>query len=162
MILIDLLYYVILRGYHAYKTLQRRLERARSNHLIVQDKLKLIATVHQSQPMIQSLLSTPDYVAALDVISTTQEILLQELNGIHSFRYSLVYKDNFLSSYYIFVHAQINHCFTSRRHLGSQLSEMEKLINKMLHTEFERYATADLNRPLVSGDNAVLDGVRIQ
>ena len=60
--------------------------RARSNHVTVLDKLKLIATVHQSQPMIQSLLSTPDYVAALDVISTTQEILLQELNGIHSFR----------------------------------------------------------------------------
>ncbi|XP_016838193.1 vacuolar protein sorting-associated protein 54 [Nasonia vitripennis] len=109
-----------------------RLERARSNHLVVQEKLKLIATVHQSQPMIQSLLSTPDYVAALDVISTTQEILLQELNGIHSFR-----------------------------HLGSQLSEMEKLINKMLHTEFERYATADLNRPLVSGDSAVLDGDKL-
>lgn len=62
------------------------LERARSNRLMVQDKLKLMATVHQSQPMIQLLLSTPDYVAALDLISTTQEILLQELNGIHSFR----------------------------------------------------------------------------
>jgi len=53
---------------------------------LVQEKLKLMATVHQSQPMIQLLLSTPDYVAALDLISTTQEILLQELNGIHSFR----------------------------------------------------------------------------
>ncbi|XP_058809488.1 vacuolar protein sorting-associated protein 54 isoform X2 [Phymastichus coffea] len=108
-----------------------RLERKRSNYLVVEEKLKLIATVHQSQPMIQSLLSTPDYVAALDVISTTQEILLQELNGIHSFR-----------------------------HLGSQLSEMEKLINKMLYTEFERYATADLNRPL-DGDNTVLDGDKL-
>lgn len=29
-----------------------------------------------------------------------------------------------------------------------QLTEMEKLIDKMLTTEFERYATADLNRPL--------------
>lgn len=38
---------------------------------------------------------------------------------------------------------------------------MEKLINKMLHTEFERYATADLNRPLTA-DNGVLDGVNIQ
>lgn len=63
-----------------------RLERARSNRLLVQEKLKLIATVHQSQPMIQLLLSTPDYVAALDLIATTQEILLQELNGLHSFR----------------------------------------------------------------------------
>lgn len=32
-----------------------------------------------------------------------------------------------------------------------QLHEMEKLIDKMLSTEFERYATADLNRPLEDG-----------
>lgn len=108
-----------------------RLERARSNRLLVQEKLKLMATVHQSQPMIQLLLSTPDYVAALDLISTTQEILLQELNGIHSFR-----------------------------HLSSQLTEMEKLVDKMLSTEFQRYATADLNRPLGS-ENTVIDGDKL-
>ncbi|XP_003705328.2 VPS54 subunit of GARP complex scat [Megachile rotundata] len=108
-----------------------RLERARSNRLLVQKKLKLMATVHQSQPMIQLLLSTPDYVAALDLIATTQEILLQELNGVHSFR-----------------------------HLSSQLTEMEKLVDKMLSTEFQRYATADLNRPL-GGENIVLDGDKL-
>lgn len=108
-----------------------KLERARSNRLLVQEKLKLMATVHQSQPMIQLLLSTPDYVAALDLIATTQEILLQELNGVHSFR-----------------------------HLSSQLTEMEKLVDKMLSTEFQRYATADLNRPL-GGENTVLDGDKL-
>jgi hypothetical protein len=35
---------------------------------------------------------------------------------------------------------------------------MERLIDKMLSTEFERYATADLNRPL-SEDQQVLEGV---
>ncbi|XP_046587056.1 vacuolar protein sorting-associated protein 54 isoform X1 [Neodiprion lecontei] len=108
-----------------------RLERARCNHLMVQEKLKLMSTVHQTQPMIQLLLSTPDYVAALDLISTTQEILLQELNGVHSFR-----------------------------HFSSQLTEMERLIDKMLSTEFERYATADLNRPL-GGENVILDGDKL-
>lgn len=108
-----------------------RLERARSNRLLVQEKLKLIATVHQSQPMIQLLLSTPDYVAALDLIATTQEILLQELNGLHSFR-----------------------------HLSSQLTEMEKFVDKMLSAEFQRYATADLNRPL-GGETTVLDGDKL-
>ncbi|XP_031829254.2 VPS54 subunit of GARP complex scat [Nomia melanderi] len=108
-----------------------RLEQARSNRLLVHEKLKLMATVHQSQPMIQLLLSTPDYVAALDLISTTQEILLQELNGVHSFR-----------------------------HLSSQLTEMEKLVDKMLSTEFQRYATADLNRPL-GGESSVLDGDKL-
>lgn len=39
--------------------------------------------------------------------------------------------------------------------------EMESLINKMLSTEFERFATADLNRPL-SSDTTVLDGVKIK
>ncbi|KAH0534592.1 vacuolar protein sorting-associated protein 54 isoform X1 [Cotesia glomerata] len=108
-----------------------RLERARSNRLQVYEKLKLIATVHQSQPMIQLLLSTPDYVAALDLISTTQEILHQELNGIQSFR-----------------------------HLSSQLTEMEKLVDKMLFTEFQRYSTADLNRPLIA-DYSVLDADKL-
>ena len=46
------------------------------------------------------------------------------------------------------------------RHLSSQLLEMERLIDKMLSTEFERYATADLNRPLVE-DQQVLEGVGI-
>jgi hypothetical protein len=36
--------------------------------------------------------------------------------------------------------------------------EMERLIDKMLSTEFERYATADLNRPL-DEDQQILDGV---
>lgn len=46
------------------------------------------------------------------------------------------------------------------RHLSSQLTEMEKLVDKMLSTEFQRYATADLNRPL-GGENTVLDGVSV-
>uniref|UniRef100_A0A182SID3 Vacuolar protein sorting-associated protein 54 n=1 Tax=Anopheles maculatus TaxID=74869 RepID=A0A182SID3_9DIPT len=95
-----------------------RAERIRANNNLVLEKLKLMSTVHQTQPMIQLLLSTQDYVAALDLISTTQEILGQELTGVHCFR-----------------------------HLPSQLCEMELLIDKMLKTDFERYSTADLNRP---------------
>lgn len=58
----------------------------------------------------------------------------------------------------IHFHKFYKSCDLYYRHLGSQLTEMEKLINKMLYTEFERYATADLNRP-PGGDNTVLDGV---
>ena len=47
----------------------------------------MMATVHQTQPTIQLLLSTSDFVGALDLISTTQEVLQQELAGIQSFRY---------------------------------------------------------------------------
>lgn len=46
------------------------------------------------------------------------------------------------------------------RHLGSQLHEMGRLIDKMLSAEFERYATADLNRPL-DGEQGVLEEVSI-
>ncbi|XP_067620743.1 vacuolar protein sorting-associated protein 54 isoform X2 [Eurosta solidaginis] len=96
-----------------------RFAQRRQNFEETLDKLSLMATVHKTQPMLQLLLGTQDYVAALDLIGTTQEILTQELIGIHCFK-----------------------------HLPMQLTEMEKLIDKMLTTEFERYATADLNRPL--------------
>jgi len=45
-----------------------------------------MATVHQTQPTIQTLLSTSEFVGALDLISTTQEVLAQELAGVHSLR----------------------------------------------------------------------------
>lgn len=93
-------------------------------------QLKLMSTVHQTQPTIQTLLSAPDYVAALELISTTQELLNEELQGIHSFR-----------------------------HLGSQLNEINRLIDKMMSNEFENYSTKDLNRPFTD-DSQVLEGVR--
>ena len=92
---------------------------ARRNYAAVHRKLKLMATVHQTQPTIQLLLSTSDFVGALDLIGTTQEVVHQELMSVHCFRY-----------------------------LSSQLAEMENLIEKMLSTEFERLTTAELNRPL--------------
>ena len=100
------------------------LERKRSNNHMLLRKLKIMATVHQTQPMIQLLLGAQDYVAAIDLISTTQDIVSQELLGIHCFK-----------------------------HLPSQLREMEVLIDKMLTTDFEKYLAADLNRPLISQPN---------
>ena len=107
-------------------------ERIKTNKMFVLEKLRLMATVHQTQPMIQVLLGTQDYVAALDLISTTQEILAQELSGIHCFR-----------------------------HLPHQLKELEKLIDKMLTTDFEKYTQSDMNRPLLELDNRVLDEDKI-
>lgn len=91
----------------------------RINHNLtnVQDLLKLMSTVQQTQPMIQLLLSTSDYVAALDLISSTQKVLSTRLSGIQAFR-----------------------------HLSPQLTEMKRLIHKMLSNEFQRFVVADLNR----------------
>ncbi|KAM8714735.1 hypothetical protein ACLKA7_001144 [Drosophila subpalustris] len=107
-----------------------RYAQRRQHYVTTLDKLRLMATVHKTQPMLQLLLGTQDYVAALDLISTTQEILAAELLGVHCFK-----------------------------HLPMQLGEMEKLIDKMLTTEFERYAATDLNRPLLDGGQPETDSV---
>lgn len=90
-----------------------------------------MATVLQTQPTLQILLSASDYVAALELIERTQEVLAKELAGV-----------------------------TSLRHLPSQLKEMCGLIDKMLSTEFERYAATDLHRPLEE-DGGVLEPERL-
>lgn len=104
----------------------------KQNYMAVFSKLKLMSVVHQTQPTVQMLLSTSDFAGALDLISTTQEVLDKELQGIHSFR-----------------------------HLGSQLAELEKVINKMMQTDFVRYATSDLNRPLDDREIDVLEEERL-
>ncbi|XP_031419736.1 vacuolar protein sorting-associated protein 54 isoform X2 [Clupea harengus] len=101
----------------------------RSNCVRLHSKLKLMAAVHQTQPTVQLLLSTSEFVGALELIATTKEVLQQELQGIHSFR-----------------------------HLGSQLCEMERLIDKMMVADFSTYAKSDLNRPFEE-DSQVLEKV---
>uniref|UniRef100_H3CAL9 Vacuolar protein sorting-associated protein 54 n=1 Tax=Tetraodon nigroviridis TaxID=99883 RepID=H3CAL9_TETNG len=91
----------------------------RRNCVKLHNKLKLMAAVHQTQPTVQLLLSTSEFVGALELIATTKEVLQQELQGIHSFR-----------------------------HLGSQLCELEKLIDKMMVEDFSMYARSDLSRSL--------------
>ena len=49
-------------------------------------QLKLMATIHQTQPTIQLLLSSSDFVSALDLIDTSLEVLQQELAGVQCFR----------------------------------------------------------------------------
>ncbi|XP_061889023.1 vacuolar protein sorting-associated protein 54 isoform X1 [Entelurus aequoreus] len=100
-----------LRALHAALT--------RNNCVKLHNKLKLMAAVHQTQPTVQLLLSTCEFVGALELIATTKEVLLQELQGVHSFR-----------------------------HLGSQLCELEKLIDKMMVEDFSMYARSELNRSL--------------
>uniref|UniRef100_A0A8C2EIM1 Vacuolar protein sorting-associated protein 54 n=1 Tax=Cyprinus carpio TaxID=7962 RepID=A0A8C2EIM1_CYPCA len=103
-----------------------------NNCIKLHNKLKLMAAVHQTQPTVQLLLSTSEFVGALELIATTKEVLQQELQGIHSFR-----------------------------HLGSQLCEMERLIDKMMVADFSTYAQSDLSRPFEE-DSQVLEKDRLQ
>ena len=74
-----------LQPLHLLKLCTRR----RLYHSVYQ-RLRLIATVQQTQPTIQLLLRNSDFVGALDLIATTQDVLQQELQGIKSFRYLCV------------------------------------------------------------------------
>ncbi|XP_022177751.1 vacuolar protein sorting-associated protein 54 [Myzus persicae] len=98
------------------------------NHTNIIEKLKLMATVYHTQTTIQVLLSAADYVAALDLIYTTKDLLSKELSGVHCFR-----------------------------HLTSELNEIIKMIDALMAGEFERCSSADLNRPLVGTDTEVLE-----
>lgn len=108
-----------------------RLACSRQNQVAVYQKLKLMATVHQTHSTIQLLLTNSEFVGALDLIYTTREVLSLELRGIHCFR-----------------------------HLGSQLVELEKLIDTMMKSEFVRYVTIDLNRPLTDS-NVIMEEDRL-
>ncbi|KAH9492137.1 Vacuolar protein sorting-associated protein 54 [Bulinus truncatus] len=96
-----------------------KLTRTRTNYKALFNKLKIMSSIHETQPTIQRLLSNNDFIGSLDLISTSQDVLNKDLVGIHSFR-----------------------------HLGSQLAEMEKLIDKMLQADFSRCITMELNRPV--------------
>lgn len=60
--------------------------RRQQRYQLLYNKLKLISTVQQTQPTIQLLLRSSDFVGALDLITTTQEVLQQELHGVHALR----------------------------------------------------------------------------
>lgn len=96
----------------------------RRHHSLVMDKLKLISIVQLTQPTIQVLLRTSDFVGALDLIKTTQEVLTEELNGIHALR-----------------------------HLSSQLTELERAIEKMMEADFVGYCLADVKQRLLESAN---------
>jgi len=96
-----------------------KLVRSRANAMALYNKLKIMASIHETQPTIQRLLSNNEFIGSLDLISTSQDVLNKDLAGIHSFR-----------------------------HLGSQLAEMEKLIDKMLQADLSRCITMELNRPV--------------
>lgn len=82
------------------------------------DQLELVSFIYKTQPTIQLHLSSAEFTGALDLISMSQEILRQDLRGIRSLR-----------------------------HYDPQFSEIEKVINKMLHQEFSKYIVSDLSRP---------------
>ena len=96
-----------------------RLERRRRNARILADKLAVMSHLHQTQPKIQMLLSGNEFSGALDLITTSRDVLAVDLNGIVSFR-----------------------------HLSSQLHEIQSIIGKMLLGDFQTYISEEIHRDI--------------
>lgn len=63
-----------------------RAEKYRSNSEKIFERLKLIETVKEAQPNIQTLLARSDYIVALYIVRETQDLLRKDLSRIVSFR----------------------------------------------------------------------------
>ena len=50
-----------------------------------------MSSIHETQPTIQRLLSDSEFIGALDLISTSQDVLAKDLGGIHSFRWGALF-----------------------------------------------------------------------
>lgn len=90
-------------------------------------KLQLLATLHQAQPTIQRLLASGDFARALDFIEASREIMALELAGVQSLR-----------------------------HLGAQLQELERFIERSMAADLARGLSSELNRPPDDPDPDVL------
>ncbi|CAF0744272.1 unnamed protein product [Didymodactylos carnosus] len=61
--------------------------RQRQNQYLLLKKLRSLTIVNQTQITVRLLLTTSDYVSALDLIMATREIIQTELNNVHCLRY---------------------------------------------------------------------------
>lgn len=59
--------------------------RKRANHRRLYKRVHLIASIRQAQPAIQALLNAEDYLGALELIRTTQDVLAGDLKGVRCF-----------------------------------------------------------------------------
>ncbi|KAL5104744.1 Vacuolar protein sorting-associated protein 54 [Taenia crassiceps] len=113
-----------------------RLVRRRENLKILLAKLKVISSVHATQPTIQSLLKSNDFCSVLDLITNTRESLHamnKSGNGDGDGRGGEI---------------------VCLRHLDAQLTEIAKFVNTMISTEFE----SALRSFLASPPNEAVDG----
>lgn len=94
------------------------LSKTRNNAQVVLDKMKEISELCKVQPTIQLLLSTSDFVGALDLIAKSR-LKLHELTRV-----------------------------VCLKHLESQLVEIERVIGIMMQQEFVTLITSEWNRPL--------------
>lgn len=97
----------------AIKTI--RLQRRLKNIKKIQERLKLIAAVKETQPTVQQLLSIGQYSSATQLIVKTQQTLCSKLKGVNAVR-----------------------------HQEQTLGEIKQLVDKLLDDEFQHVILDDL------------------
>ena len=103
-----------------------RLKKRREILRTIAGKLELMSSLHKTQPSIQLFLTEKHFSGALDLITTSTDILSDDLRGILSFR-----------------------------HLSSQLGEIQTFIGKMLLGDFKQYITDEIQSQLIQ-ENATI------
>ena len=104
-----------------------QLKRRRDTLYKIAEKMELMSSLHKTQPSIQLFLTEKHFSGALDLITTSRDILCDDLRGISSFR-----------------------------HLSSQLVEIQSFIGKMLLGDFKQYITDEIQRQLVQERASVI------
>ena len=104
-----------------------RLKKRREVLRTIAGKLELMSSLHKTQPSIQLFLTEKHFSGALDLITTSRDILCDDLKGIISFR-----------------------------HLSSQLIEIQSFIGKMLLGDFKQYITDEIQRQLIQDKISII------
>ena len=104
-----------------------QLHKKRDSLSSIARKLDLMSSLHKTQPTIQLFLTGKDFSGALDLITTSRDILSDDLRGIVSFR-----------------------------HLSSQLEEIQSFIGKMLLGDFKKYITDEIQREVIQERASVI------
>ncbi|KAF7233167.1 hypothetical protein EG68_03903 [Paragonimus skrjabini miyazakii] len=103
-----------------------RLVRRRANYRILLQKLKIIASLQAAQPTIQMLLRSNDFCAALDLVASTQDLLVLSSST----------SDDHLHATSDPANSQFRQ-LTCLRHLNAQLTEISRFVRHMIEAEFE-------------------------
>ncbi|CAH8438728.1 unnamed protein product [Heterobilharzia americana] len=125
-----------------------RVVRRRENYQLLVDKLKLIASLRATQPTIQSLLRNNDFCAALDLVSTTKDLLQSHLMGnLSSDMNQTIGKHSNLEAGTIELNKNSN-TFICLRDFSAQLSGISNFVHKMVESEFEMSLCRFLDPPV--------------
>uniref|UniRef100_A0A5S6R214 Vacuolar protein sorting-associated protein 54 n=1 Tax=Trichuris muris TaxID=70415 RepID=A0A5S6R214_TRIMR len=104
------------------------LQNRRARIVELSKRLDLISTVVQTHSTVQGLLNSSDYIAALELVSTTKAVLNEDLKGIVCFR-----------------------------HMHAELIEMENLITQMLKDAFLRLFRSEFQSAVIDDASLEFD-----